>query len=98
MEFDMCLDTTYHISHMGLSIASAWNIKVTMEEAAKIEDEDGKFARATLTLAEDVGKVQGKPGQSPKSIAELLMAIECYIITWRYFCQRMAIIRKWSAN
>ena len=65
MALGMYLDTTYHISHMGLSMALVWDMKVTAEEAAKMEDKDDKFVRATLTSTEDVRKAQGKPGQSP---------------------------------
>ena len=49
MALGMCLDTTYHRSHMGLPIALVWNMKVTAEEAAKMEDKDDKFVRTTLT-------------------------------------------------
>ena len=54
-------------------------MKFTAKEAAVFEDEDDKFTRATQTLTDDAGRAQHKPGQSPKSISELLAAIECYI-------------------
>ena len=107
--FGLNLDATYQISHMGLSIALVWNMKCTVEEAAILEDEDDKFARATQTLMDDVGRVQVKPGQSPRSIPELLAAIECYIIHLEAFlsdkgrhqrmvCQLRALLREKFIN
>ena len=65
---------------MRLSIALVWNMKWTTEEAAIMEDDDDKLARAAQMSRDDSGKAQGKPGESPKSITELLAAIECCII------------------
>ena len=45
------------------------------EEAAEAMDEDDKFSIATLTSTEDIGKSWGKPGQSSKSIPDLVAAI-----------------------
>ena len=80
MAFRLNTDTTWNRSNMGLSIVSVWGMKYTTDEATKMEEEDEKFARATQTTPEDVRKSLGKLGQSPKSITELLEAIECYII------------------
>ena len=105
MEFGINLDTTYQRSHMGLSIASVWNMKCTVEDAAIMENEDDKFAGAIQTSTDDVGKSQGKPGQSPNSITELLAAIKCCIIHLEAFisekdhhqemaCQLRAVLRE----
>ena len=75
----MSLDKTYLRSHMGLTVASIWNMKSSEEEAAEAIDEDDRFTRATLTKTDDIVKSQGKPEQSPKSISDLVVAIECYI-------------------
>ena len=73
-------------------------MKCTADEAAEIEEEDEKIARATQTFPEDVGKSLGKPGQSPKSITELLEAIEWYIIHLEAFLGARANIRRMSAS
>ena len=87
MAFGLNTDTTWIRSNMGLSIASVWDMKCVTNETAKMEEEDEMFARATQTTPEDVGKSLGKPGQSPKSITELLEAIECYIIHFEAFLE-----------
>ena len=63
MAFGLNANTIWQRSHMGLLIALVWNMKCTAEEAAIMEDEDDRFARATQTSSDDVGKSQGKPGQ-----------------------------------
>ena len=55
------------------------------EEAAEAMDEDDKFSIATLISTEDIGKSQGKPGQSLKRISNLMAAIECCIIHFEAF-------------
>ena len=94
MAFGMCLDTTYHRSHMGLFVTSVWNMKVTTEEVAKMEHEDDKFASTTLTSIENARKAQGKPGQSLKSIEEQMAEIECYIIHLEAFLSEKAHHKK----
>jgi len=80
LEFGETLDSSNVQSHRGLSIATIWNMQMSVDKAADMQHEGDQYTGTPHKTREDRDRQLGKPGTLPNSMSELLSALDCYLI------------------